>query len=104
MKEEEIISSGQLELYVTGSLSEDEIREVEEAMAQFPAVRQEVEAIERGLMRLSEVLAHLPPMFGTESLQPHHKRNRLVPDQKVGIGMPLPVGRRPYSFLPDLLI
>lgn len=54
MKEEEFISSGLLELYVTGSLSEVEIQEVERAMAQYPKVRQEVEAIEKGLMQLSE--------------------------------------------------
>jgi len=54
MTEEEIIASGILELYVTGSLSKEESLEVETAMANYPKVRKEVEAIEKSLMQLSE--------------------------------------------------
>lgn len=54
MKEDEIIASGLLELYVTGSLSEEEIQKVEMAIGQFPKVQKEIESIEEGLMRFSE--------------------------------------------------
>ena len=54
MTEEEIIASGLLELYVTGSLSQEEILEVENAMAQYPSVKMEVAAIEAALIQLSE--------------------------------------------------
>jgi len=54
MTEEEIIASGLLELYVTGSLSAEEIQEVESAMAQYPSVKKEVAQIEDSLIQLSE--------------------------------------------------
>lgn len=43
------LESGILELYVLGDLSSEEIREVEDAIAQYPDVRSEVEAIEKAL-------------------------------------------------------
>ena len=54
MTEEEIIASGLLELYVTGSLSQEEILEVEKAMALYPSVKKEVAQIEDSLLQLSE--------------------------------------------------
>ena len=57
MTEEEIIASGLLELYVTGSLSQEEILEVEKAMAQYPSVKNEVSQIEASLIQLSEATA-----------------------------------------------
>jgi len=54
MKEEEIIASGLLELYITGSLSKDESLEVEMALERFPSLKKELEAIEDSLMKLSE--------------------------------------------------
>ncbi|MEM7186051.1 MAG: anti-sigma factor, partial [Bacteroidota bacterium] len=60
MNEEELIASGLLELYVTGSLTEQELREVEQAMLQSPKVRAEVEAIERALMLSSARMAPKP--------------------------------------------
>lgn len=54
MTEEEIIASGLLELYVTGSLSNEEILEVEKAMVQYPSVKKDVVAIEAALIQLSE--------------------------------------------------
>ena len=57
MTEEEIIASGLLELYVTGSLSQEEILEVEAAMAQYPSVKKEVAQIEASLIKLSEASA-----------------------------------------------
>jgi len=54
MKEEEIIASGLLELYITDSLSKEETLEVERAIEQFPTLKKELEAIEDSLMKLSE--------------------------------------------------
>lgn len=54
MTEEEIIASGKLELYVTGSLPAKEVMEVEDAMARYPNVVREVEEIEKALIQLSE--------------------------------------------------
>lgn len=54
MTEDEIIASGLLELYVTGSLSAEEIQEVESARAQYPSVKKELTQIEDSLIQLSE--------------------------------------------------
>ncbi|MEJ7693873.1 MAG: hypothetical protein WKF69_12725, partial [Daejeonella sp.] len=43
------LESGILELYVLGDLSGEEIREVESTIAQYPAVKAEVEEIENAL-------------------------------------------------------
>lgn len=55
MTKEEIIASGLLELYVTGSLPQDDIVMVERAIAQNPELISEIERIEQALMNLSEV-------------------------------------------------
>lgn len=54
MTKEEIIASGLLELYVTDSLSHQDIQLVEEAIAKYPDLISEIEEIERSLMVLSE--------------------------------------------------
>lgn len=54
MEMEEIITSGQLELYVTGSLSQREAMKVEELLQQYPEVKKEVEAIEKSLIGITE--------------------------------------------------
>jgi len=54
MTEEEIIASGLLELFVTGSISSEDSLEVENAMTLYPSVKKEVAAIEASLQRLSE--------------------------------------------------
>jgi anti-sigma-K factor RskA len=58
----DIISSGILELYVTGAATREEILEVEAWMQLYPEVRQEVEAIRESieLMVLSETKAPSP--------------------------------------------
>ena len=56
MTEEVLIASGLLELYVTGSLSAEEIQEVESAMTKYPSVKKEVTKIEASLMHLSETV------------------------------------------------
>jgi hypothetical protein len=45
----EYISSGILELYAAGALSEDEAREVESMALKYPEVRSEIEAIQKAL-------------------------------------------------------
>lgn len=60
MNEEEIIASGVLELYVCGSLSEEEIQEVEAAIHRFPNLKKEVEIIEASLITLAENVS--PPI------------------------------------------
>ncbi|NND63844.1 MAG: anti-sigma factor [Flavobacteriaceae bacterium] len=54
MNEEEIIASGLLELYVTGSLSEEDKLKVDAAIQEFPNLKEEIEQIEAALMQLSE--------------------------------------------------
>jgi len=51
---EELIVSGTLELYVTGSLSQREAMEVEDLLELHPEVKAEVEKIEAALIELSE--------------------------------------------------
>ena len=54
MKEEEIISSGLLELYVTGTISANDKSLVEDALLLYPSVRTEIEAIELAFMKVAE--------------------------------------------------
>lgn len=53
----EYISSGILELYVYGALSETESREVTRILRQYPEVESEVEQIEKTLQELSAAVA-----------------------------------------------
>tara|TARA_R110000850_G_scaffold277086_1_gene422357 strand:+ start:88677 stop:89465 length:789 start_codon:yes stop_codon:yes gene_type:complete len=54
MNAQEYIASGKLELFVYGTLSEAENKEVVEAANKFPEVREEIEKIETSLKKLSE--------------------------------------------------
>lgn len=60
MNEQEIIASGILELYVCGSLSESDIREVETAITTYPNLKKEIEIIESSLITLAENVS--PPL------------------------------------------
>ena len=60
MTEQELIASGKLELYVCGSLPENEVQEVEDAIAQYPNLKKEIEIIESSLIQLAEGVA--PPL------------------------------------------
>ncbi len=62
---EEYISSGILELYVYGALTEPESREVTEALREYPEIQKEVEEIEDALVRLSSAAA---PSYNPEAL------------------------------------
>ncbi|WP_311195979.1 hypothetical protein [Antarcticibacterium sp. 1MA-6-2] len=58
---QEYISSGILELYVYGSLSEPESREVTRMVRDYPEVKAEVEKIEAALQSLSAAAAPSDP-------------------------------------------
>lgn len=55
------ITSGILELYVSGLASPEEVREVEQAAAQHPAVQAEIEAIRQALDAYAGLHAVRPP-------------------------------------------
>lgn len=57
MTTEELILSGQLELYVTGSLPPEEADEVEQAINKHPEVKREVEKVEATLLHLAKAVA-----------------------------------------------
>ncbi|MGA8852761.1 MAG: anti-sigma factor [Christiangramia sp.] len=61
----EYISSGILELYVYGALTEKESREVSKVLKEHPEVRKEVEEIENALQKLSSAMA---PSYDAEVL------------------------------------
>ena len=58
---EEYISSGILELYVYGALSETESREVTDMLREYPEVEKEVEEIEDALQKLAVGVAPYNP-------------------------------------------
>lgn len=58
---EEYISSGILELYVYGALTEEESREVSKALKEHPEIRREVEEIEHALQQLASTAAPYNP-------------------------------------------
>ncbi|MDT0676246.1 anti-sigma factor [Autumnicola musiva] len=57
----EYISSGILELYVCGALSEEESREVSRELKKHPEIREEVEEIEKALSQLAVSVAPYNP-------------------------------------------
>ncbi len=65
MNIQEYISSGILELYVYGALTEAESREVSQALKEHPEIRKEVEEIEKALQRLSSSAA---PNYNAEAV------------------------------------
>lgn len=60
MEPEEIIASGNLEMYVCGALPPEEALEVEKAISTYPEVKREIELIEESLLHLAEQVA--PPV------------------------------------------
>jgi len=57
---QEMISSGMLELYVMGSLSQREAERVEEALQEYPEIKSEVEKIEATFIQLGSENVSLP--------------------------------------------
>lgn len=78
MTSKEYIESGILELYVFGKLSEAENNEVQQMMADYPAVRQEVIAIEDTVIDLSQSVAPRLSATNYEKI-----RNQILDKRKV---------------------
>ena len=64
MNVSELISSGKLELYVAGTLSSDEMKEVADAIARHPEVAEEVKRIEAALV--ASYASYAPPLSEEE--------------------------------------
>ena len=60
MNAQELIESGNLELYVAGALSVEESSEVEVAIEEQPEIKEHVELIEAGVITLAEAVS--PPL------------------------------------------
>jgi anti-sigma-K factor RskA len=58
---QDYISSGLLEAYVLGALSESEFEQVAGAVCRFPEVREEVALLEESLFRQAQLVAVAPP-------------------------------------------
>jgi anti-sigma-K factor RskA len=82
MTSKEYIESGILELYVFGKLSEEENDEVQQMMADYPAVRQEVVAIESAIVDLSQSVAPRLSATNYEKIRNQILEKRKVIDMK----------------------
>jgi len=82
MTSKEYIESGILELYVFGKLSEAENDEVQQMMADYPAVRQEVVAIEDAIVNLSQSVAPRLSATNYEKIRNQILEKRKVIDMK----------------------
>jgi anti-sigma-K factor RskA len=82
MTSKEYIESGILELYVFGKLSEAENDEVQQMMADYPAVRQEVVAIESAIVDLSQSVAPRLSATNYEKIRNQILEKRKVIDMK----------------------
>lgn len=82
MTSKEYIESGILELYVFGKLSEAENNEVQQMMADYPAVRQEVVAIEDAIVNLSQSVAPRLSATNYEKIRNQILEKRKVIDMK----------------------
>ena len=82
MTAQELIESGNLEYYVYGTLSIEEMAETEAAIEKFPEVRKEIEEIERALLNLAEATAPtLSAIVWTHILNSIRKVRNLNTDQ-----------------------
>ena len=81
---QQYISSGILEAYVLGALSESERAGVETLMVRYPEIATEVEAIEAAMLRLDESAAMTPPPAAKEQawqvLQHSARADAVVPE------------------------
>ncbi|UGU15132.1 anti-sigma factor [Sinomicrobium kalidii] len=83
MNTEEYISSGILELYVYGVLSDAENKEITDYLRQYPEIRTEVEEIEKALIDLSGAIAPENPEHLLQSIKEKlSKRTDVMPLSK----------------------
>ncbi|WP_339888412.1 anti-sigma factor [uncultured Flavobacterium sp.] len=92
MTSKEYIESGILELYVFGKLSEAENNEVQQMMADYPAVRQEVIAIEDTVIDLSQSVAPRLSATNYEKIRNQILEKRKVIDMKPKSGWATYIG------------
>ncbi|MCT8339832.1 anti-sigma factor [Flavobacteriaceae bacterium TK19130] len=81
MTAEELRESGLLELYVSGSLSAEEKREVEEHLREHPELIREVEEIETSIISLAESLSPALPALIWSSIVEHIGGIRTLPKE-----------------------
>lgn len=86
MTKEEIIASGLLELYVTGSLTAQEIETVELAIKRHPSLVNEIEAIEASLISLSEQIGESIPKTNWERIKGDMNAVRPLQNHKMDTG------------------
>lgn len=82
MTSKEYIESGVLELYVFGKLSETENGEVQQMIADHPAVKQEVVAIEDAVINLSQSVAPRLSAINYQKIRNQILEKRKVIDMK----------------------
>ena len=82
MNAQEIIASGLLELYVSGSLSTEEIQVVEDGLCSYPEVKREVEKIEKAYKEIAEIVSPVIPASSwtkiSQALQGKNSPNKSV--------------------------
>lgn len=87
MDSQHFISSGIIELYMAGVATEEEVRELEAAMAQFPEVKAQVEAYRRTMEAYIEMQGIDPQadiktsLFSKINNEPNLQEEALTPDQ-----------------------
>jgi Anti-sigma-K factor rskA len=93
LNKEEIISSGLLELYATGIASPEEIRLVEQALLQYPALKAELNEIENSLERYTQAQAIEPSDVVKEKI---FNQLAVQPAKKSPIAQIIPITRKVY--------
>lgn len=89
MDSQHFISSGIIELYMAGIATEEEVRELEAAMAQYPAVAAQVEAYRRSMEAYIEMQGIDPEpdiktsLFSKINNEPNLQEGEPVPDQEL---------------------
>ena len=78
MEIKEYISSGILELYVYGALSESESAEVTRVLKEYPEIKAEVEEIEEALISLSSATAPYDPEYVLLSIKDKLSRKNIT--------------------------
>lgn len=90
----EYIESGILELYVAGSLPEDQKREVEQLAVQYPEVRKEITAIEEAFELYAHAHAKKPSGQVLENILSKIESGQKTSEKKTARTIPLNAERR----------
>ena len=102
MNKNDIISSGLLELYVLGLASDEESRQVQEWVSQYPEIKEEITAIEMSLESYAQAHATEPSPAVKDKIfaeiSKDGTKNRLVPVAGNDVKAQTPVYRIPSIF------